>query len=254
MTKKRHEEMLERMEANRDMHAAAFRTMVETCTSRKADPCPECKGEGSSECTHETCSVCLENIDLDDDVDNPICYIGGCRHTFHYVCLGMWTNHARTCPRCRNATENVFKYNNGTFSTCVIAKTTENRVFTNYDVEQYVHDDGEEDADMDEDDDDDSFIDDSEITDEDRHMAERLMMAMTGQVAGVVVPGPLPLGLGILAPVASAAPVRQERAALAWLGPESWHNHGAGARTGAPATVLDAAPSIPLFLQRKMNK
>lgn len=242
MEKKRHELVLEAMKAAKDIHLAAFRKMIETCTAVKTDPCSDCTREGIKTCMHETCTICLENIDLDDDNAHPICFVGGCCHTFHYICLGTWTNHALTCPRCRNQLDNVFKYIDGKFSTCVIAKTNNNRTFTNYDVEQYVH---ESEDDMDEDDSFDSFIDDEDITEDDMEAVREVMMAAEAVQRNA---------LAIIPVQGREPPPRPDRAAFAWIGTDSWNPGARESSRDAPSSVLDAAPSIPLFLQKKMHK
>ena len=46
---------------------------------------------------HKECSICLEEIEENDDIKKLI----NCDHIFHKSCIDTWSNNNNTCPLCR---------------------------------------------------------------------------------------------------------------------------------------------------------
>ena len=49
----------------------------------------------AAECESHTCSICLEELALQDDIATT-----PCRHRFHVACLRAWQDHGSRCPLC----------------------------------------------------------------------------------------------------------------------------------------------------------
>ena len=52
----------------------------------------------------ETCTICLEDIDLNMRLYKMDC----CKNYFHRSCIIEWLNKSNTCPICRSVIHNIF--------------------------------------------------------------------------------------------------------------------------------------------------
>jgi hypothetical protein len=68
------------------------------------------------------CGICLENIDIQGELDN-------CKHYFCFSCIEKWSKTANVCPTCRREFRNITKIDVSTIKENFISYIWTERAF-----------------------------------------------------------------------------------------------------------------------------